>query len=174
MSDRQSLVNVTLKIRDKFHSNRLVRFRDILHTVSKHLVSRKTRLKLQNVIFHMYPLLTFFFYRGSQFLQYTTKLTPSPLIFDSSKVIFASHDLHFVILLKVANSDTNSIIPYLRIYYYTPNWVGLKSRTFCILFLRLQTSKKVDFLKMSNYTDPLNQQLRYRISQCSIKMANSC
>ena len=51
MFDRQSLANVTLKIRTKFHSNRLVRFRDILHTVSKNLVSRKTRLKFQNVIF---------------------------------------------------------------------------------------------------------------------------
>ena len=62
MFDRQSLVNVTLKIRTEFHGNRLVRFRDILHTVSKILVSRKTRLKFQNVIFHMYPLLTFFTY----------------------------------------------------------------------------------------------------------------
>ena len=56
--DRQSLVNVTLKIRTKFHSNRLVRFRDILHTVSKNLTSRKTRSK--NVTFHMYHLLTLF------------------------------------------------------------------------------------------------------------------
>ena len=63
MFDRQCLVNVTLKIRTKFHSNRLVRFRDILHTVSKNLVSsRKTRLKFQNVTFHMYHLLTFFTY----------------------------------------------------------------------------------------------------------------
>ena len=61
MFDRQSLVNVTLKIRTKFHSNRLVRFRDILHTVSKNRVSRKTRSKYQNVIFHIYPLLTFFY-----------------------------------------------------------------------------------------------------------------
>ena len=122
MFDRQSLVNVTLKIRTKFHSNRLVRFRDILHTVSKNLVSRKTRLKFQNVIFHTYPLLTFFLliYRGSQFLQFATKLNPSPLIFDSPKVIFESHDLHFIILLKVVNSDTNSIILYPRIYCYTP------------------------------------------------------
>ena len=62
MFDRQSLVSVTPEIRTEFHSNRLVRFRDILHTVSKNLVSRKTRLKFQNVIFHMYPLLTFFTY----------------------------------------------------------------------------------------------------------------
>ena len=62
MFDRQSLVNVTLKILTKFHSNRLVRSRDILHTVSKNRVSRETRLKFQNVIFHMYPLLTFFTY----------------------------------------------------------------------------------------------------------------
>ena len=76
-----------LKIRTKFHGNRLIRFRDILRTVSKNLVSRKTRLKFQNVIFHMYLLLTFFtyIYRGSQFLQFTTKLNPSPLIFDSPK-----------------------------------------------------------------------------------------
>ena len=47
----------------KFHGNRLVRFRDILHTVSKNLVSsRKTRLKFQNVTIHMYHLLTFFTY----------------------------------------------------------------------------------------------------------------
>ena len=59
MFDRQSLVNVTLKTRTKFHSNRL--FRLILHIVSKNLVSRKTRLKFQNVIFHMYPSLTFFY-----------------------------------------------------------------------------------------------------------------
>ena len=63
MFDRQCLVNVTLKIRTKFHSNRLVRFRDILHTVSKNPVSRKNAtLKFQNVIFHTYPLLTFFTY----------------------------------------------------------------------------------------------------------------
>ena len=37
MFDRQFLVNVILKIRTKFHSNR---FQDILHTVSKNLVSR--------------------------------------------------------------------------------------------------------------------------------------
>ena len=57
MFNRQSLVNVILKIRTKFHSNRLIRFRDILYTISKNLVSRKKRLKFQNVIFHMYPLL---------------------------------------------------------------------------------------------------------------------
>ena len=62
MFDRQSLVNVTLEIRTEFHSNRLVRYRDILHAVSKNLVSRKTRLKFQNVIFHMYPC---FFYLHS-------------------------------------------------------------------------------------------------------------
>ena len=50
MFDRQSLVDVALKIRTKFHS---------MHTVSKNLVSRETRLKFQNVIFHAYPLLTF-------------------------------------------------------------------------------------------------------------------
>ena len=61
MFDRQSLVNVTLKIRTKFHSNRLVRFRGVLHTVSKNLVSRKTLLKFQNVTFHMYPLPTLFY-----------------------------------------------------------------------------------------------------------------
>ena len=47
-----------------------------------------------------------------KFLQLTTKLNPSPLTFDSPKVIFESHDLHFVILLKVVNSDTNSITLY--------------------------------------------------------------
>ena len=62
MFDRQSLINVRLKIRAKFHGDRLVRFRDISHTVSKNLVSRKTRLKFQNVVFHTYPLLTFFTY----------------------------------------------------------------------------------------------------------------
>ena len=59
MLDRRSLVNVTLRIRTKFHSNRLVRFRDILHTVSRNLISRKARLKFRNVIFHMYHLFTF-------------------------------------------------------------------------------------------------------------------
>ena len=122
MFDRQSLANVILKIHTKFDGNRLVKVRDILHTISKNLVSRKTRLKFQNVIFHMYPfyLLFLLIYRGSQFLQFTTKLNPSLLIFDSPNVIFESHDLHFMILLKVANSDTNSIILYPRIYYYTP------------------------------------------------------
>ena len=69
MFDRQSLVNVTLKIRAKFHSNRLVRFRGISHAVSKIRVSRETRRKFQNVIFHTYPSLTFFLltHRGSQF-----------------------------------------------------------------------------------------------------------
>ena len=62
MFDRQSLANITLKIRTKFHSNRLLRFRDIFHTFSKNLVSRKTRLKFQNVIFHMYSFLTIFIY----------------------------------------------------------------------------------------------------------------
>ena len=118
--DRQSLVNVTLKIRTKFHSNRLVRFRDILHTVSENLVSRETRFKFQNVVFHVSPLLFSLIYRGSQFLQFTTKLNPNPLIFDSPNVIFKSHDLHFTILLKVVNSDTNSITLYPRIYYYAP------------------------------------------------------
>ena len=114
MFDHQSLVNVILKIRTKFHGNWLVRFRDILHTVSKNLVSSKTRLKFQNVIFHVYPLLTFFtyIYRGSQFLQFTTKLNPTPLILNSPKIIFELDDLHFIILLKVANNDTNSIILY--------------------------------------------------------------
>ena len=112
MFDRQSLVNVTLKTRTKFHSNRLVRFRDILHTVSKKLVSRETRLKFQNVIFHTYPLLTFFTYIS----RLTIKSNPSPLIFDSPKVIFESRDLHLVILRQVVNSDANSIIPYLPIY----------------------------------------------------------
>ena len=65
MLDRRSLVNVTLKIRSKFHSNRLVNFRDILHTVSKNPVSRKTRSRFQNVIFHTYPLLTFFTYTST-------------------------------------------------------------------------------------------------------------
>ena len=121
MLDRQSLVNVTLKIRTKFHSNRLVTLRDILHTISKNLVSRKTRLKFQNVIFHTYLYLLFLLvYRGSQFLQFTTKLNPSPLIFDSPKVIFESHDLHFIILLKVVNSDTNSIIVSADLLLYTP------------------------------------------------------
>ena len=124
MFNRQSLVNVTLKIYTKFLSNRLVRFQDILHTVSNNLVSRKTRLKFRNVIFHTYflyhlYLLFLLIYRGSQFLQFATKLNPNPLIFDSPKVIFESHDVHFVILLEVVNSDTNSIFPYPRIYYYT-------------------------------------------------------
>ena len=105
MLDRQSLVNVTLMIRTKFHSNRLVRFRDILHAVSKDLVSRKTRLKFSERHFS-YVSFTYFFYL------YTAALTP--------KVIFESHDLHFMILLKVVNSDTDSIILYPRIYHYTP------------------------------------------------------
>ena len=60
MFDRQSLVNVTLKIRTKFHSNRLVRYRGILHTVSKNLVSRETRLKFQKLHFS-YVSFTYFF-----------------------------------------------------------------------------------------------------------------
>ena len=68
MFDRQSLVNVTLKIRTKFHSNRFVRFRDILHTVSENLVSRETRLKFQNVHFS-YVSFTYFFFI------YTSRLT---------------------------------------------------------------------------------------------------
>ena len=140
MFDRQSLVNVTLKIRTKFHSNRLVKLRDNLHTVSENLVSRETRLKFQNVVFHMSPLLFLLIYHGSQFLQFTTKLNPSPLIFDSPKVIFESHDLHFITLLKVVNCDRNSIILYPRIYYYTPKWTALTAGIFCILFLRLQTT----------------------------------
>ena len=51
MFDRQYLVNVTLKIRTKFYSNRLVRFRDTSHTVSRNLISRNTRFKFQNIIF---------------------------------------------------------------------------------------------------------------------------
>ena len=118
MFDRQSLVNVTLKIRTKFHSNRLVRFRDILHAVSTNLVSRKTRLKFQNVILHMCPLLTFFTYISRftaklYILQFTTKLNPSPLIVESPKVTFESHDLHSIISLKIVNSDANSIVLYL-------------------------------------------------------------
>ena len=122
MFDRQSLVNVTLKTRAKFHSNRLVRFRDISHAVSKIRVSRETRRKFQNVIFHAYPSLTFFLltHRVSQFLQFTTKLNPSPLILDSPNVTFESHGLHFIMLLKVANSDTDSIILYPQIYHRAP------------------------------------------------------
>ena len=37
MFDRRSLINVTLNVRAKFHSNRLVIYRDILHNVSKNL-----------------------------------------------------------------------------------------------------------------------------------------
>ena len=79
---------VTPKIRTKFHGNRLVRFRDISHTVSKNLVSWKTRLKFQNVVFHTHPLLTFFTYIYHLYfnIQFTTKLKPSPLIIDSPKI----------------------------------------------------------------------------------------
>ena len=88
MFDRQSLVNVRLKIRTKFHSNRLVRFRDILHNVSKNLVSRKTlKFKVSERHFS-YVSFTYFFHlyiAFSQFLQFTTKLNPNPLIFDSPK-----------------------------------------------------------------------------------------
>ena len=48
---------------------------------------------------------------GTEFLQFTTKLNPSPLTFDSPKVIFEPHDLHFIILLEVVDS----IILYPRI-----------------------------------------------------------
>ena len=95
MFDRQSLVNVTLKIRTKFHSNRLVRFRDILHTVSENLVSIETRLKFQNVISHTCPSLTFFYLYIAAHSSYNSQLNPSPLIFDSPKVIYESHDLRF-------------------------------------------------------------------------------
>ena len=61
MFDRQTLVNVTLKIRTKFHSNRLVRFRDILHTVSKNLVSRKKEFKVPERYFS-YVSFTYFFH----------------------------------------------------------------------------------------------------------------
>ena len=70
-----------------------------------------------------YVSFTYFFsliYRGSQFLQFTTKSNPSPLIFDSPKATFESHDLHFIILLQVVNSDANSIILYPPIYCYIP------------------------------------------------------
>ena len=88
MFDRQSLVNVTLKIRTKFHSNRLVRFRDILHTVSENLVSIETRLKFQNVI-SRYVSFTYFFlliYRGSQFLQFATKSKSPNIRFAESNI----------------------------------------------------------------------------------------
>ena len=68
------------------------------------------RLKFQNhVIFRKVSFTCVFLlvYRGSQLLQFTTKLNPHPLI-----------ELNFVILLNVVNSDTDSII--LRIFYYTP------------------------------------------------------
>ena len=45
MFDRRSLINVALKIRTRFHGDRLIRFRDILHTVSKNLVSREKRVE---------------------------------------------------------------------------------------------------------------------------------
>ena len=60
MFARQSLVNVTLKIRTKFHSKLLVKYRDILHTVSKNLVSRKTRFKVSERHFS-YVSFTYFF-----------------------------------------------------------------------------------------------------------------
>jgi len=34
-------------------------------------------------------------YRGSQLSQFITNLNPSPQIFDSEKVIFSSHALHY-------------------------------------------------------------------------------
>ena len=55
MFDRQSLVNVTLKIRAKFHSNRLVRYRNIVHTVSKNAFKVSERQFL-------YVSFTYFFY----------------------------------------------------------------------------------------------------------------
>ena len=120
MFDRQSLVNVTLKIRAKFHGNWLIRFRDILHTVSKSLVSRKARLKFQNVILSHVSFTYFFYSYIAARSSYNSNLNPSPLMFDSPKVIFESHDLHFTILLKLVNSDANSITLYPWIYCYTP------------------------------------------------------
>ena len=67
MLDRQSLVNVTVKIRTKFH-------RDVLHAVSKNLVSRKTRLKFHNVILHMNPLLTFIYLHIAAHSSYNSQL----------------------------------------------------------------------------------------------------
>ena len=58
--DRQSLVNVALKIRTKFHSNRLVRFRDILHVVSNNLVSRETRFQVSERRFFSHLSFTYF------------------------------------------------------------------------------------------------------------------
>ena len=87
-------------------------------------------------------------------------MNPSPLIFDSSRVIFESHDLQFIILLKVVNSDANSIILYPRIYYYNSKTSRFKGQELFYLISKTsnyyQEKKKIDFLKISNCPDPLS------------------
>ena len=109
MFDSQCLVNVTLK----FHSNRSITFRDILHTVSKKPSFERNAFKVSErhfsyasltcffylyiaafiLLIYLFILLIYylFYFTYSQFLQLATK--SNPLTFDSPKVIFESHDL---------------------------------------------------------------------------------
>ena len=122
MFARQSLVNVTLKIRTKFHSNLLVKYRDILHTVSKNLVFEKIAFKISKRHFsYVFFTYSFHLYIAAH-SSYNSQLNwiQVPWYSIRRNLIFKSHDLHFIILLKVVNSDTNSIILYPRIYHYTP------------------------------------------------------
>ena len=122
MFDRQSLVNVTLKIRTP--SFTVIGWLDSEISCTPFLKAQFREKRVQSfrkssficILYSLFLLV----HRGLQFLQFTTELNPSPLIFDSPEVIFESHDLHLIILFKVASSDTNSIILCPRIYYCTP------------------------------------------------------
>ena len=64
-----------------------------------------------------------------------------------------------MILLKVVNSDGNSIILYPRIVtsrFKGQDLLYLISKTFKLLFKTKTKKKKIDFLKISNCPDPIN------------------
>ena len=96
---------------------------------------------------------------SSQFLQFATKLNPSPLTFES-------RDSHFIILLEVVNSDRNSVILYPRICYYTSKTSCFRgqglvfyfpvSKTSKSLFKTKQKKKKKKLIFHENFQLPFN------------------
>ena len=100
----------------------------------------------------------------------------------TSKVIFESHDLHFVTLLKVVCSDTNSIVLKSADLLLYPEISRFKGQdTFVSYFedfkLLFDTNQKIDFLKISNCPDPFNTKSTLRffeVPQVPNRRSASC
>ena len=109
----------------------------------------------------MYRLLTFFTCTS----RLTTKLNPSPLIFDSPKVTFESHDLHFIVLLKVVNSDANySVSADSLLYTKISIILYLISKTSNYYLKQTKKKKKIDVFKFLHCPDPLERSINIVLS----------